>query len=138
MFSKIVVPVDLAHADKLDKALRVAANLAREYDAEVCYIGVTPVTPSSLAHTPEEYAKKLTAFATQEADLRGIKTGSHMLVSHDPSAQMDRELEKAVEDLGADLVVAATHAPNVTDYVWSGHGAYLAAHSNASVMVVRP
>lgn len=137
MFNKIVVPVDLSHVERLQKALGVAADLAREHDAEVSYLGVTTATPSATARTPEEFAGKLEAFAKKEADGRGIKASAHTLVSHDPSIQLNRELEKAIRDLGADLVVMATHVPNATDYIWSGHGAHLAAHSDASVMLVR-
>lgn len=138
MFNKIVVPVDLSHADRLDKALTVASDLARQYGAQVCYIGVTTSTPNAVARTPEDYARKLAAFAATEAEKRGIRTESHMLVSHDPSIQMHRELERAVDELSGDIVVMATHVPNVSDYVWSGHGAHIAAHSDASVMLVRP
>ena len=36
-----------------------------------------------------------------------------------------------------DLVVMATHLPNVADYVWASHGGHLATHSKASVFLVR-
>jgi nucleotide-binding universal stress UspA family protein len=39
--------------------------------------------------------------------------------------------------VGADLVVMATHLPGVSDYIWAGHGAHVAAHSKASVFLVR-
>ena len=41
MFKKIMVPVDLAHLPALQKALDVAADMARHYDAALCYVGVT-------------------------------------------------------------------------------------------------
>jgi nucleotide-binding universal stress UspA family protein len=137
MFKKIVVPIDLAHVERLQKALHVAAGLAREHGAGICYVGVTTATPGPIARTPEDFAAKLEAFAKAQGLEQGVKTEAHMLVSHDPSVQMDRELEAAVTALGADLVVMASHVPNVTDYVWSGHGAHLAAHSAASVMLIR-
>lgn len=137
MFQKILMPVDLAHARKLEKAMRVAGDLARGHDAELCFVGVTAPTPSAIAKTPDEFAAKLAVFAKEVGGVLGVRTSSHALVSHDPSTEMDRELEKAVKELGADLVVMATHAPNVTDYIWSGHGAHLATHSEASVMLVR-
>ncbi|EKE70455.1 universal stress protein [Celeribacter baekdonensis] len=137
MFKKIVVPIDMSHVDRLQKALRVAGNLAQTHDASICYVGVTTPMPSSVAHTPKEFEAKLAAFAEQEAGKYNIKTESHMIVSQDPAVQKDRELEKAISTLGADLVVMATHVPNATDYIWSGHGAHLAAHSDISVMLVR-
>ena len=39
--------------------------------------------------------------------------------------------------LGADLVVMATHVPNLTDYIWASHGGHLASHAKASVFLVR-
>jgi len=42
-----------------------------------------------------------------------------------------------VEEAGADLVVMASHVPNVTDYIWPSHGGWVAEHSDASVFVVR-
>lgn len=137
MFNKILSPVDLTHADKLDKAIAVAGDLARTYGAEVCFVGVTTSTPSELARTPKEYSKQLEKFAADQGAKLEISTSSHMIVSHDPAVQMNQEIEDAVTEIGADLVVMATHPPGVSDYFWSGHGAHLAAHSKASVMLIR-
>lgn len=137
MFKKIIVPVDLAQVGKLGKALRVAGDMAREHGAELCFVGVTASTPSAVARTPEEYKRHLADFAAAQETALGVAAASHALISHDPAVDMDRTLQEAVEELGGDLVVMATHLPNVSDYVWSGHGAHLAAHSNASVMLVR-
>ena len=137
MFKKILSPIDLAHAEKLTHALTVTSDLAKLYGAEVCFIGVTTATPSALARTPEDYKALLAKFAAEQAQKFGITATSHAIVSHDPSVQMNRDLEDAVSKSGADLVVMATHPPGVSDYFWSGHGAHLAAHSKASVMLVR-
>lgn len=137
MFKKIVSPVDLTHADKLAKALSVTGELARAYGAEVCFVGVTGSTPSELARTPDEFRKQLEAFAAEQGEKLGVSASSHMIVSHDPAVQMNHELEAAITEIGADLVVMATHPPDVSDYFWSGHGAHLAAHSAASVMLIR-
>lgn len=137
MFKKIMTPVDLTHADKLGRALAVTADLARTHGADVCYVGVTAPTPSTIAHTPAEYEAKLKAFADAQAAEHGHVATAHAIVSHDPTIDLDQTLESAVKELGADLVVMATHVPNVTDYIWSGNGAHVAAHSDASVFLVR-
>lgn len=36
MFSKIMVPIDLAHVDRMAQAVQMAADLAKLYGAEVC------------------------------------------------------------------------------------------------------
>lgn len=137
MFKKIMTPVDLAHQGDLQKALQCSADLARHYGAEVVYVGVTAATPSKTAHNPEEFAEKLKAFAAAEAEKHGISASSDMVISHDPTIDVDDKLVAAVGETGADLVVMASHMPNVMDYVWPSNGGNVAEHAKCSVMVVR-
>lgn len=137
MFSKIMVPIDLAHVDRMTGAVSMAADLAKLYDAQVCYVSATTPTPSAVAHTPEEYKAKLEAFAQKEAAEHGQTATSHMVISHDPTASLDDDLVKAVDEVGADLVVMATHVPNIGDLIWASNGSRLASHTKASVCLVR-
>lgn len=132
-----MVPVDLAHAGRLERALSCAADLAKHYDATLVYVGVSAATPSSIAHTPEEFAQKLSEFADAQAETWGISTQSHAMTSHDPAIDLDPTLMKAVEETGADLVIMASHIPNITDYIWPSNGGTIAGHAKVSVMVVR-
>ncbi|WP_323769244.1 universal stress protein [Antarctobacter sp.] len=137
MFKRIMVPVDLAHADRLEKALSVAADLARHYGATVIYVGVAAATPGALAHSPAEFAAKLKTFAEAKGAESGIATEAHAMTSHDPSTDLDPTLLKAVGETGADLVIMASHIPNITDYIWPSNGGTVAGHAKVSVMVVR-
>jgi len=132
-----MVPVDLTHADRLKKALTTAADLSKHYDIPVVYVGVTASTPGQVAHTPAEYAEKLAAFGREQAARHGHKAETKAFTSHDPSIDLDDTLMKAVHETGADLVVMASHVPNVTDWIWPSNGGTIAAHSDASVLVVR-
>lgn len=137
MYKKILVPVDLTHAENLTKALGVGAELAKTWKAELCYVGVTPTTPSPVAQSPEEYGRKLAAFAEDQGKRHDVKTDSVYCVSTDPAIDINKELRKAIEESGADLVVMASHIPNVLDYVWASHGGWIAEHSDTSVFIVR-
>ncbi len=137
MFTKIMTPVDLAHQDRLAKALQVSADLAKHYNVPVIYVGVSAATPSSVAHTPAEFADKLGKFAAGQGELHGIEASAHAITSHDPRTDLDPTLLKAVDETGADLVVMASHIPNVTDYIWPSNGGTIAGHAKASVLVVR-
>lgn len=137
MFTRLIVPVDLAHAETLAKALQAAADLARHYGAKVTYLGVTTNTPSSVAHNAEEFAEKLARFAAAQGEMHGIDADSHAAVSHDPTIDLDDTLIKASEELGGDLIVMASHVPGLADYVWPSNGGTVAGHAKASVMVVR-
>ncbi len=137
MYKQILVPVDLTHIDQLGKALRTAADLSRHYAAPVCYVGVTPEAPSQVAHNPKEFALKLEAFGNQQASEHGITATTRAYSATDPTIDINRILKQAIDDTGADLVVMASHPPNVTDYIWPSHGGWVAEHSGSSVFVVR-
>jgi len=137
MYRKVAFPVDLAHSDQLSKALDTAADLAKHYGAELCFIGVSGEAPTAVARTPQDYAAKLDAFAQEQGKARGVTASSKACISHDPSVDTDRTLMNAIKDVGADLVIMQTHAPSALDYIWAGHGDTIAAHSDASVFLVR-
>jgi nucleotide-binding universal stress UspA family protein len=137
MFKTIMVPVDLEHAERLGKALQVAADPAGHYGATACYVGVAAATPGRVAHTPEEFARKLDAFAQDQAAKHVHKATSKALTSHDPAVELDRKLEAAVHEVGADLVVMASHIPGIADATWPSNGGRLASHTDVSVFLVR-
>jgi universal stress protein F len=138
MYQSIMVPVDLAHLDALEKPLTVAADMARHYNAQLCYVGVTTSQPSSVARTPEEYEQKLKAFAQEHAPDNGQAPTARVYNSHDPVTDLDDILIKAIVDVGANLVVLATHLPKHLDAIMPANGSKVAAHSNVSVFLVRP
>jgi nucleotide-binding universal stress UspA family protein len=137
MYSKIVVPVDLAHADRLEKALSVAADLAKHYQAELHYIGVTSSAPGAVAHNPEEFAQKLKAFADEQSAARGVAVQADAVTSPDPVRDLDDTLRHTIDELGADLVVMASHVPGFAEHIFSSNAGYLATHAGVSVLVVR-
>ena len=138
MFQSIMVPVDLAHLDALEKPLTVAADMARHYDAQLCYVGVTTSQPSSVARTPEEYEQKLKAFAQEHAPDNGHAPTARVYNSHDPVTDLDDILLKAIDDASADLVVMGTHLPHHIDAIMPANGSKVASHSDVSVFLVRP
>lgn len=138
MFHKIMVPIDLAHADRMARAVGVATQLARQWSAPITFVGATASTPGPVAHNPAEYALKLGDYAGRIAADNGVATDSLALTLKDPAVELDHALLDAASDLGADLVVIASHIPGVAEYVWPSHGGRLAGHAKASVFVVRP
>ena len=49
MYEKIMVPVDLAHIERLQKAINTAIGLAKHYRAPVLFVGVTAEPPTEVA-----------------------------------------------------------------------------------------
>lgn len=137
MFSKILVPVDLEHQPALEKALSVATELTRLYDAEAILCGVTSSAPSAVAHSPSEFAQKLDAFAAEQTQKRGVSFAAKSVTSHDPATDIDSALQSAITETGADLVVMASHVPGMLEHVLASRAGFLAAHARVSVFVVR-
>ncbi len=138
MYRKLMVPIDLAHIEVIEPTLGTVADLARHYDAEVCYVGVTSNTPSSVARTPQEFTQKLEAFAQKRAKVHGQPVSTHTIVSPDPIADLDDALVAAIDEVGADLVVMPTHPPKHLDIIMPSHGGKVATHTDVSVFLVRP
>lgn len=137
MFSKILVPVDLAHLDTLQPALKVAADLAKHHDARICYMSVTGTAPGQVARTPDEYADKLAAFAKEQGQEHGQPVTSHCVSAPDPVADLEDRILDAIGKEGTDLVVMATHLPGHLDAVLPANGARVARDTSSSVFLVR-
>ena len=137
MYKKIMIPVDLAHVDKLEKALKTAADLSKHYKAAIWCVAVTAAAPGEVAHNPKEFAEKLENFAAEQGLKLGVEIEARTVTSHDPVRDLDDALGEAIKELGADLVVMASHVPTFADHVFSSNAGYLAAHVDTSVFIVR-
>ena len=137
MFSRIFTPVDLGHLDALRRALDVAGDLSKHYGAPVTYASVTTHAPSRLARTQEEFERKLAAFVEGEISAKGHAGEPKPIFSHDPTADLEDALLDAAHAVKADLVVMASHVPNLADALWPSHGGTLASHADMSVILVR-
>ncbi|MPV86280.1 universal stress protein [Ostreibacterium oceani] len=137
MFSKIMVPVDLVHRDTIAKAVDVACNMAHEYNAEIYFVSVSGELPSEIASSAGEYGQILEEFTAHKAKQYSITAHAVNLKSPDPSAEVNSRLLKATEEIGADLVIMASHEPGIMDHIFSSHGGHMASYAKVSVFVVR-
>jgi len=137
MYHKIMVPVDLAHVERLTKALDTAADLAKRYGIPVCYVGVTPGTPSPVAHTPHEYEERLARFGAEQTAKYGVEAETAAYVSYDPAVDLDDRLIEAAKERGADLIVMASHVPGLPEHFFASNAGAVAAHAPVSVFVIR-
>jgi nucleotide-binding universal stress UspA family protein len=138
MFRRIMVAVDLAHAERLEKAFAAAADLARQHKAELVFAGVTGSQPSAVARSPEEFSHKLEAFAQATGERLGVPDARSATVhSHDVTVDLDRALIAEAGNLGADLVVMGSHRPGAMEHIIGSNAGHVAAHAPVSVLVVR-
>ena len=137
MYQKIMVPVDLAHIERLDKAITTATDLAKHYGIPICFVGATAETPGPVAHSPKEFAEKLAAFGADQSKKHHIDIETAAYPSHDPAIDLDKTLIAAARENGADLIVMASHRPELKDYLLGPNSARVVRHAECSVLVVR-
>jgi nucleotide-binding universal stress UspA family protein len=137
MYKKIMVPVDLAHAATVEKAIKVASDLGKIYDAEIYLVGVTASPPGSVAHDPAEYKQKLEQFAADHSSNLGCTLIPRVVLCNDPAAELDSALEEFGKEINVDLVVMASHVPGLMDHLFHSKAGHLAKHINISVFIVR-
>ena len=137
MYTKIAVPVDLVHSDKLGKALATAADLARHYHASIYLLAVTSSAPGEVAHDPEEFSEKLSQFADKQSASLGVEFKTRDAVTPDPAVDLTKILDQQIHELGADLIVMASHVPGFSDYIFSSNSGYLGSHTDLSIFIVR-
>ena len=137
MYKNIMLPVDLAHVEKLTKAVAVGADLAKHYGASITAVAVTASTPSDVAHNPAEFAEILEKFVADQGKKHGVEISAQALVSSDPAIDLDETVAKEAARLGCDLVVMGSHVPGFAEYIFASRAGYLASHSDLSVFVVR-
>ncbi|WP_170328354.1 universal stress protein [Ruegeria arenilitoris] len=137
MYTHIMFPVDLHLPPEVRKAADVAAEVAKWQGAKITVVSVTGTQPGDPVQTDATINDDLRAFAEQLATNSGTEVAYLNIHSVDVAAEVDGDLARAAEEIGADLIVVGTHAPRITDYIFSSHAGYLANHAKVSVFVVR-
>lgn len=132
-----MVPIDLRHVEALEKAMAVAADLSRHYDARITLVGVTASGPTFVAGTPQDYQRVLARYGAEQSEKLGVSLETRAIMDPDPSVDLHGELLAQTAALDADLVVMASHVPGFREYLLSSNAGHLASHASVSVFIVR-
>ena len=131
MFQSILVPVDILDPDIAEAAFARALALARPGKARITAVSVVPAWPDDLARLPQDHEPRLQDWVDAR---RGAAAVSVMLKV---GGSIAGRLQEAISEVGADLVVMASHNPRITDYLIGSNAAHLALHAPCSVLVCR-
>ncbi|MEJ6392522.1 universal stress protein [Gymnodinialimonas sp. 2305UL16-5] len=138
MYSKILVPVDLDHIDKLAKALDAAAQAAQASSGTVVYVNVVDAVPTPSPRTEgERMAERLKAFTKEQAEAHGIATQDHVALRGDLHLNVGSDIIRTAKEAECDLIVMASHIPGIRDHFLSSNAGYVASHAPISVHIVR-
>lgn len=142
MFASILLPVDLADPDHQRKAVDTSVALARLSGASLHVITVVPDFGLSVVagFFPEDYEKQALAVAERELrDFVARHVPADVAVRHIVGhGTIYREILRWADEIGCDLIVMASHRPQLQDYLLGPNAAKVVRHAKQSVLVVRP
>ena len=137
MAAPIMVPVDLAHKESLDKAINMAVEIANSHNAPLTIVSVTEPGASEVARSEPEYVVKLDAYAAELAEKHRVQVTAKAVHSVDVVAELGDALIGTASDIGAEAIVMASHVPGFIEHLFASNAGYVASHAKCSVFVVR-
>jgi nucleotide-binding universal stress UspA family protein len=140
MYKTILVPIDLSEESSWRKAVPTALELARAFGARINLATVvrdidaiwkTQYFPIGYEMMVKEAENKLAHLARSQmpaATEPNIFVGQGSIYS---------EVLRIAAETSTDLIVLASHRPEMKDYLIGPNAALIARHANCSVMIVR-
>ncbi len=140
MYRKILVPVDVSHPESGKIELGAAAKIVDGEKAEITLLSVIADVPNLVAaQLPSGYVEKAVESANKQlgaiAENCGLKAGSYRTAVRDGVAH--HEILEEAKQMGAELIIVASHLPGLTDYLLGSTAARVVRHAGCSVLVVR-
>ena len=86
MFKRILAPVDLAHLETIQRALKITAEEAHHHNVPVTYISVADSAPGEIAHNPDEFSAKL-----KEREARTSKMSQQWAAHRDQNTERPKK-----------------------------------------------
>lgn len=141
MTKSILLPVDPDEKVSWQKALPEAVDLARHRGATLHVMTVVPDFGSSIVATyfPANFEKQAQAKARSELETLAKNeipndVSLQLIVAH---GRIYQEICKAADAIEADLIIMASHKPEVSDVLLAPNAAQVLHHTARSVMIVR-
>tara|TARA_R110001583_G_scaffold17990_4_gene72223 strand:+ start:791 stop:1249 length:459 start_codon:yes stop_codon:yes gene_type:complete len=140
-YKNIVIPVDLAHESSWRTALPVALDHARRHAAVLHVVTVVPNAdiPAIAAHLPSGIDRHI-----QEQGTEQLNALVQQRVPEDIAVEVVvgqgsiyKEVLRIAAAVDADLIVMASHRPELIDYLFGANAAHVTRHAQCSVLVVR-
>ncbi|MCI5078545.1 universal stress protein [Oricola sp.] len=140
IYKSIMVPVDLEHESSWEKAFPVALKMAETFAASLHVVTVEQDirNPTVMQYFPKDYEAKLVENASKRLaelvarEMPGVEVTRHVAVG-----QIFREIVRAAKENDCDLIVMASHRPELVDLLIGPNAEGVTRHTTASVMIVR-
>lgn len=144
MYKNILLPIDLESENSWKRALPQAIDLANHYKARLHLLTVVPEmvsvgTPLMMPYFPDDWEKKLIDHAGGMLKAFAEKNIPAALKATFSIARgsIYVQILATAEDRKSDLIVMASHRPEIRDYLIGPNAAHVVRHAPCSVFVVR-
>jgi len=134
MYKTILVPIDIGHPEQGGKTLRIARQLGGDA-SRVVALFVTADVPGFVAlELPQGLVEKNLAKSRAQLEALAEKAAAETMIrsGHPPT-----KILECVEEIGADLIVMASHRPGLQDYFLGSTAARVVRHAPCAVFVDR-
>ena len=140
-YSNIVIPLDMAHESSWRTALPIAIDHARQNQATLHVATVVPNAdiPAIAVHLPSGIEQHI-----REEGEQAMQALVERLMPEDINWQVQigqgriyKEILHIAKKVDADLIVMASHRPELADYLIGANAAHVTRHAQCSVLVVR-
>ncbi len=141
MFTGILAPIDLHDPSSWRRVIPVAVAECRTHAATLHVMTVVPPIGSGMAseYLPHDYEERLISRAMDE-----LRAFVDEFIPEDVKVRrivsqgtVYEEILKASREEGCDLIVLASHRPELKDFLLGPNAARVVRHADCSVLVVR-
>ncbi len=140
MFTKILVPIDLAEDKMTRYALAYAEALATAFDAEIRLANVQSLTPIAvLDYTPKDFNE------TIRRGLEGELASLASSIDYAPEristtllfGPVYQKILAEAESWGSDVIVLCSHRPGMERFLIGSNASAIVRHATCPVLVLR-
>lgn len=140
MYRNILVPIDLSEPSSWQKALPIAIEMSRTFGARIHVMTVVR-DPDAIWRSQYSLLTYESMISDAEKRLASVIADSipkelavQRTVGH---GSIYAEVLRTARESSADLIVMASHRPEMKDYLIGANAARVVRHARCSVLVVR-
>jgi len=140
MFKAILVPIDVAHRSSWEHALPQAIELAATSAGVLTVITVVRDLKAAFEGVQFPFQADLMISAARDklVEIVSAYRESNVTISEEVRfGSIGHEILTTAHERGADLIVMASHRPELRDYLIGPNAAHVAQHALCSVLVLR-
>jgi universal stress protein F len=136
LYKKILVPIDLSHAEKASAMIDIAKSLAGD-NLRLVLVNVVEDIPNYVSiDMPSGIVESQVKAAAEELHVFAEKSGIEAAVEV-RNGQPASEILLVAKDHDVDLIIIASHRPGLQDYFLGSTAARVVRHAQCPVLVER-